>query len=132
MESSLRRTKREQHGRFVPKPGSRNSRSNLPRESNSLYRLTSLKSAPMKTSATSQFHNPYVSVEVFGFGQIELLVWTYKQEVEILSRPTCAHLSPGAHGEVLHHELAFRHSIRVSLIILNGNSTNAGRCFLQS
>src|SRR5947199_4767601 len=36
--------------------------------SNSLYRLTSLKSAPMKTSATSQFHNPYVPVEVFGFG----------------------------------------------------------------
>src|SRR5207244_2896401 len=32
MESSLRRTKREQHGRFVPKPGSRNSRSNLPRD----------------------------------------------------------------------------------------------------
>ena len=28
-------------------------------------------------------------------------------------------LSP--HGEVLHHKLAFRHSIRVSLIILNGN-----------
>src|SRR5438067_4904434 len=27
MESSLRRTKREQQGRFVPKPGSRNSRS---------------------------------------------------------------------------------------------------------
>ena len=32
MESSLRRTKREQQGRFVPKPGSRNSRSNLPRD----------------------------------------------------------------------------------------------------
>src|SRR5438552_14585683 len=26
----------------------------------------------MKTSATSQFHNPYVSVEVFGFGRVNM------------------------------------------------------------
>ena len=41
------------------------------------------------------------------------------------SGPPGSTLSPcapaGAHGEVLHHELAFRHSSRVSLFILNGN-----------
>src|SRR5437773_11191008 len=104
MESSLRRTKREQHGRFVPKPGSRNSRSNLPRDavygdqypglsilpvakSQTLcIASTSLKSAPIKTSAPSQFPNPYVSVEGFGF--VLSLSFSYKQEVAVLIRPT--------------------------------------------
>jgi L-alanine-DL-glutamate epimerase-like enolase superfamily enzyme len=39
--------------------------------------------------------------------------------VKIAAQSPCA--PAGAHREVLHHELAFRHSIRVSLIILNGN-----------